>query len=103
MDMACNGPICLKSSFLCAGTLVQRFTLYPRSKMNTSRSNFDLTRRELEVLVKMAEGFTQREIAEQLFVSPNTVNSHAQKIYEKMDVHTGVHAVAKAFRHSLIT
>ena len=70
--------------------------------MNDPRSKFDLTRRELEVLVKMSEGYTQKEIADLLFVSPNTVNSHAQHIYEKMEVHTGMHAIAKAFRADLI-
>ena len=70
--------------------------------MNITREKHDLTRRELEVLVKMSEDLTQKEIAEQLFVSPYTVNSHAQRIYEKMDVHTGAGAVAKAFRLALI-
>ena len=70
--------------------------------MNTTPTDFQLTRRELEVLVKMSQGYTQKEIAEQLFVSPYTVNSHAQHIYEKLDVHTGNHAVAKALRSQLI-
>ena len=61
-----------------------------------------LTKRELEVLCKMADGYTQKEIAAQLFVSPNTINSHTQNIYEKLDVHTGMHAVATAFRQNLI-
>ena len=70
--------------------------------MDSNPTKFDLTKRELEVLVKMSEGYTQKEIASLLFVSPNTVNSHAQHIYEKMDVHTARHAVAKAFRAELI-
>ncbi len=61
-----------------------------------------LTRRELEVLSKMADGHTQKEIAELLYVSHNTINSHTQHIYEKLGVHTGIHAVAKAFRAQLI-
>ena len=70
--------------------------------MESKDNAHDLTRRELEVLVKMADGYTQKEIAEQLFVSPYTVNSHTQRIYEKMDVHTGIHAVAKALRAQII-
>ena len=70
--------------------------------MNTEPDKCYLTKRELEVLCKMSEGYTQKEIAELLFVSRNTVNSHTQHIYEKLDVHTGIHAVAKAFRSQLI-
>ena len=70
--------------------------------MKTTPTDYALTRRELEVLVKMAEGYTQGEIAEQLFVSPNTVNTHAQHIYEKMEAHNGMHAIAKAFRAQLL-
>ncbi len=70
--------------------------------MSTNQSTCYLTKRELEVLCKMADGYTQKEIAELLFVSRNTVNSHTQHIYEKLNVHTGIHAVAKAFRSQLI-
>lgn len=62
----------------------------------------NLTRREIEVLSKMADGHTQKEIAELLFVSQYTINTHTQHIYEKLDVHSGVHAVAKALRTEII-
>ncbi len=71
--------------------------------MNPENNIQALTKRELEVLCKMADGYTQKEIAELLFVSPYTINSHTQRIYEKMNVHTGVHAIAKAFRARLIS
>lgn len=70
--------------------------------MNTKKGEFGLTRRELEVLVKMSEGFTQQEIADQLFLSRYTVNSHAQHIYEKMDARTSGHAISKAFHARII-
>jgi DNA-binding CsgD family transcriptional regulator len=50
----------------------------------------------------MAEGLSQKEIADRLYLSPNTVNTHTQHIYEKMEVHTGPHAVAKAIRARII-
>ncbi len=67
-----------------------------------NQENLGLTNRELEVLIKMAEGYSQKEIANILYVSRNTVNTHAQHIYEKLDVRSGVHAVAKAFRAHMI-
>lgn len=61
-----------------------------------------LTKREIEVLTKMADGYTQKQIADLLFVSQNTINTHRQNIYGKLNVHTGVHAVATALRRRLI-
>lgn len=65
-------------------------------------SNYDLTERERDVLQKMVEGLSQKEIAAQLFVSPSTVNSHIQHIYEKLHVHSSSAAVAKAIRERLV-
>lgn len=70
--------------------------------MNAEKNKFFLTKRELEVLCKMADGHSQKQIAELLFVSPNTINSHTQHIYEKLNVHTGIHAVSVALRTKLI-
>ena len=70
--------------------------------MNAKNVAYGLTRRELEVLNLMAEGLTQKEIANELYVSRYTVNSHVQHIYEKMDARTGPHAVNKAYRARII-
>jgi len=63
----------------------------------------NLTQRELEVLRKMSNGYTQEEVAFQLFVSPNTVNSHLRNIYVKLNVNSGIHAVGVALRRKLIS
>ncbi|MFP9115207.1 response regulator transcription factor [Flavobacterium sp. RHBU_3] len=55
-----------------------------------------LSKRELEVLQLMASGMSNAEIAEQLFVSLNTVKTHSSKIYEKLDVKRRTQAVEKA-------
>ena len=52
-----------------------------------------LTRREIEVLCLMADGLTQKEIARQLFVSPNTINTHTRNIYEKTGARCSANAV----------
>ena len=70
--------------------------------MNNEKNKCCLTKRELEVLCKMADGYSQKQIADLLFVSPNTINSHTQHIYEKLNVHTGIHAVSIALRTNLI-
>jgi len=64
--------------------------------------DYGLTDRERDVLAEMVAGGTQREIADRLFVSPSTVNTHVQHLYEKLHVHSGSAAVAKALRERLL-
>ena len=58
----------------------------------------ELTLRELEVLDLVAEGMTNGEIAQRLWISPGTVRRHLENIYEKLGVHTRTAAVAAARR-----
>lgn len=62
-----------------------------------------LTMREQQVLSLLAEGLSQKEIARQLYLSPNTISTHIQNLYGKMGVHTGAHAIAKAFRAKILS
>jgi DNA-binding CsgD family transcriptional regulator len=59
--------------------------------------NPGLTRREREVLDRLAWGKTDRDIADILGISPRTVHKHLQRIYEKLGVETRTAAVARAF------
>lgn len=61
-----------------------------------------LTPRELEVLQLAAQGCPGREIAERLVVSPATVRTHFEHIYDKYGVSDRAGAVAKALREGLI-
>jgi LuxR family maltose regulon positive regulatory protein len=54
-----------------------------------------LSERELEVLQLIAEGLTNREIADRLYLSLNTVKVHARNIYGKLDAHSRTQAVAR--------
>jgi DNA-binding NarL/FixJ family response regulator len=55
-----------------------------------------LTEREREVLDLLARGLTNKEIAEKLVITTNTVKRHLKAIFEKLDVHTRSAATAKA-------
>jgi len=55
-----------------------------------------LTEREREVLNLLAQGLTNKEIAEKLVITTNTVKRHLKAIFEKLDVHTRSAATAKA-------
>ena len=57
-----------------------------------------LTNRENEILEQLSRGLTYKEIAGQLFLSPETVRKHVYHIYEKLHVNNRVEAVNKFFR-----
>jgi DNA-binding CsgD family transcriptional regulator len=61
-----------------------------------------LTRREMEVLRLMTEGFTNSEIAQRLSVSAHTVKSHVTHIFSKLDVSDRTQAAVQAVRLKLI-
>ncbi|MGE5689208.1 MAG: response regulator transcription factor [Pseudomonadota bacterium] len=61
-----------------------------------------LTAREQEVLQLLAEGRTQREIADALVISPRTAGKHIERILEKLGVRSRAQAVAVAFRDDLV-
>lgn len=54
-----------------------------------------LSERELEVLKGMAEGLSNAEIGERLFLSTHTVKSHASRLFEKLDVKRRTQAIQK--------
>ena len=60
-----------------------------------------LTSRELEVLRLVAEGQTDRKVAERLIISPRTVNRHLSNIFAKLDVPARAAAVAYVIRQGL--
>jgi DNA-binding NarL/FixJ family response regulator len=62
----------------------------------------ELTKRELEVLRLIAEGWEQVEIAQQLVISPKTVSTHTQNIFRKLGVRNRVQAVAAAHQLELL-
>ena len=61
-----------------------------------------LSRRELEVLELMAEGLSNQEIADRLFVSANTVKTHSKNLFEKLGVVRRTQAVQKGRDLNLI-
>ncbi len=67
-----------------------------------SNEDFFLTERAKEILRGIADGLTDKKLAERLFISPHTVRSHIRKIYEKLHVHSGAEAVSKAMRKGLL-
>lgn len=71
--------------------------------LNTDKlKELGLTQREHEILALIAQGLSNREIGEKLFVSENTVKTHSSRLFEKMSVNRRVQAVQKGKDLSLI-
>lgn len=71
--------------------------------VSVSEPNYDrLTRREQEIMRLVAQGLTTRQIAEQLCISPKTVENHRTKVMEKMGFETIVDLVKYSARLGII-
>jgi ATP/maltotriose-dependent transcriptional regulator MalT len=60
-----------------------------------------LTEREVDVLILVAEGMTNKEIGESLFISPRTVSRHLENIFDKLEISSRTAAAAYAIEHGL--
>jgi two-component system, NarL family, response regulator LiaR len=69
---------------------------------NTHLPHEDLTSREIEILLLMAEGKTNQDIADELYIALKTVKTHVSNILSKLNVQDRTQAVIYAFKHSLI-
>lgn len=77
-----------------------RLTRKPRSdefkRNDKAIASLRISAREIDVLELLAEGHSNQEISEQLFVTVNTVKTHLGRLYDKLDVSRRTQAVQKA-------
>ena len=74
-----------------------------RFTLNEERlKNLGITRRELEILELIAHGMSNREIADKLFVSENTVKTHSSRLFDKLGAKRRTQAVQIAKEMGLI-
>ncbi len=84
--------------------LIARKVLQLCSKQNkpATQKDFDLTKREQEILKFMAKGYSYKMIADECCISYSTVNSHITNIYSKLQVQSVSGAVSLALREGLV-
>lgn len=68
----------------------------------TTLPHEQLTDREMEILLLLAEGKTNQEIADEVFIALKTVKVHVSNILGKLEVHDRTQAVIYAFKHGLV-
>jgi len=85
--------------------LVARFTasLAPTETHSHATQLDSLTPREKEVFVLVATGYSNTEIASQLYIGDETVKTHVSRILSKLGLRDRVHAVVYAHHHGLVT
>ena len=86
-----------KSSTIAGETSVSQQVDYDQIK------KVGLTQREHDVLVKMADGLSNQEIAQQLFLSESTVKSHVSNILFKLDAKRRTQAIQSAKKLKIVT
>ncbi len=64
--------------------------------------DFELTKREVEVLEQIAKGLSYDQISDNLFISYGTARKHVENIYKKMKVHNKIEAIDKAKKGGII-
>ncbi|MFT6565124.1 MAG: two-component system NarL family response regulator [Actinomycetes bacterium] len=83
-----------------AARLLNELTLAIRRA--DAKSDGGLTKREMQVLELVADGLPNREVANGLHISENTVKNHMRSVHEKLGVKTRTEAVVKAARDGLL-
>ena len=76
--------------------------LIDRRKRSPETAWDSVTQREREVLKLLAEGFTNKEIADMLFISIKTVEKHRSNIMSKLDLHNVPNLTALAIEKGLV-
>jgi DNA-binding NarL/FixJ family response regulator len=72
------------------------------AQFKPKKSDYGLTEREKEILQHMIAGLTKQQIADKLFLSFHTVNTHLRNIYTKLHVNTRSGAVSKVYKEHLL-
>jgi len=82
--------------------VVTGYVTRPNQQPAEREDNCPLTPREREILILVAEGYTNAEIAKKLFISEKTVQTHRSNILDKLGIHDRTELVRYAIRIGLI-
>ena len=86
--------------YICNQIISRENNLYLKYMSNP---NIDLTARELEVLELLSYGYNSKDIAEKLFISPNTVEYHRKQLLRKTASRNAAELIGNAFRLKILS
>jgi DNA-binding NarL/FixJ family response regulator len=82
--------------------IFEEFNRLSKKQVEGSQNTYDLTNRELEVLEQIAQGLSNREIADILYISEKTVRNHITNIFQKLGVSDRTQAALFAIKHNIV-
>jgi twitching motility two-component system response regulator PilH len=86
------------------GELLARLAnLIARTSSPAEATQWNLTRREREILNLMGQGLRHGDIAQRLYISPKTVSTHVEHVLRKLGVRSSREAISLAYREGMIT
>jgi len=84
-------------------SVVEKLLQNPEKEMKITDAGYEkLTLREQEIMVLLAEGYSAKEAAAKLFISPKTVDNHRTNIMSKLELHSTLELVRYAARLGLV-
>ena len=93
-DVRCGGAAMSPSI---AAKVLNMFTRYSQPKQE-----YGLTVREKEILQLLVDGYNKKNIAEKLFISLFTIDTHLKNIYSKLHVHSQIDVISKTLKEHLL-
>jgi DNA-binding NarL/FixJ family response regulator len=81
---------------------IARKVLTAFAALNLPSSDYNLTKREREILQQMIDGLTIKEIGTKLYLSHHTIDTHVRKIYDKLHVNKRSSAITKAIKQRIV-
>lgn len=90
-----NGGAAMSPSI--AAKILNMFLRYSQPKQE-----YGLTAREKEILQLLVEGLNKKRIADKLFISLHTIDTHLKNIYSKLHVHSQIDVIAKTLKEHLL-
>jgi len=101
IDTVLKGEYFMDSSV--SHRVVEKLMELPEKEVKITDASYDtLTRREQEIMVLLAQGLSNKQIAEKLFISPKTVENHRSNILRKLNIHSTIELVRYAARLGII-
>lgn len=88
--------------YYCKALSPELIDLVVNKNYKSDSNDSHLTAREIDIIKELALGSSSKEIAEKLFISDRTVNTHKTNIYKKMDVKNSVELLVKAKQRMII-
>lgn len=82
--------------------IFKKYTQNVSKKKQQENNEIHLTRREVEIIKLIAEGLTSQEMADKLFISPRTVETHRANLMKKLSVKNAIELVKKAEQLEII-